>query len=204
MAMQFLHSRGWKQLPWWGGEMQECLDSLRLRDEFISRFGFAILDRAVVDLIKTFSPIVEIGCGSGYWSYELNKAGAQVIATDPGTGRYGSNKDGFPQWLEIERITSVEAVHKYPGHAVLTVWPDLPPLTWPADALAECENETVIYVGEGECGATADNRFHALLESKFTPMVEAVHIPTFWGVHDYLSIWKKKNKHARRIALEDL
>jgi hypothetical protein len=43
---------------------------------------------APVQVLAPYAPIVEVGAGSGYWAYELRQAGVEVVATDPGTGRY--------------------------------------------------------------------------------------------------------------------
>ena len=54
----------------------------------MEKFGFAILTaRAISELAKlvgTDAQILEVGAGSGYWSYELHCAGIEAWATDPG------------------------------------------------------------------------------------------------------------------------
>jgi hypothetical protein len=166
-------------------------EQFRIRDKFIAKFGFAILTDEVVQAILPFSPFVEVGAGSGYWSYELIKAGAQSVATDPQTGKYFAVNWNSPdaQYVPMEKIDGITAVEKYPGHTLLTVWPDM--ATWPAETLSRYKGSTVIYVGEGGEGCTADKEFHRILEETFESTMD-IAIPQFWGVHDYLSIWSRK------------
>src|SRR5580692_3306348 len=60
----------------------------KLRGQFVAKFGFAVITEEVIALLKGYQPILEVGAGSGYWSYELRKAGIDIITTDPGTGSY--------------------------------------------------------------------------------------------------------------------
>lgn len=53
-------------------------------------------------------------------------------------------------------------------------------------------------IRESSGGCTADDDFHRILEESFCA-VQEIAIPQFWGVHDFLSIWKRKPH--RRIVL---
>jgi hypothetical protein len=149
-----------------------------LRDEFINRYGFAILSRRAIEAMRPYAPLVEIGAGSGYWTYELRKWGVDCIATDTMDGAYGffeqknlsaddvSERRWQHQYASIEKLNSVAAVRKYPNRNLLTVWPDYNK-SWAADALDIFTGQVVIYQGEGYGNATADDRFHGLLDSRF-------------------------------------
>lgn len=173
------------------------LSGYRVREEFIVRFGFAVITESVIRSVAAYAPLVEVGCGSGYWSYELRKAGVDVIATDPGTGRYrgllwgedGEARHWDKPWLEIEPISGIEAVRKYPARNLLTVWPDMAP--WADQTLREFKGETVLYGGEGSGGCTADDGFHRFLEERFEP-TEVIDLPQFGGIHDDLYVWRRR------------
>lgn len=200
-ATEWLKQMNWRQCAYPFGEPAHGLvEELRLRDKFIAKFGFAILSDDAVSALLPLSPFVEVGAGSGYWSYELIRAGAQSVAADPQTGTYYFG-NGHTNWVDspyvpIERLTGVDAVDKYPDHTLLTVWPDM--ATWPAETLARYKGAMVAYVGESSGGCTADDDFHRILEESFFT-VQEIAIPQFWGVHDFLSIWKRKPH--RRIVL---
>lgn len=161
----------------------------KVRTEFIARFGFAILTPEVVAALRPYSPLLEVGSGSGYWAYELRNDGLDVIATDPGTGRYGGVPNGWTPWTAIERLTAVEAVRQYSERALLMIWPDYG-VGWAADALDAYAGRYVLYVGEGSGGATADDRFHELLEKRLEEHL-VVPLPVFNGLHDRLMVWRR-------------
>ena len=114
LAWQFLAQRGYR--PWRPGEAPtDAPQPWGLRELYLQQYGFAILDEATVQVLAPYAPIVEVGAGSGYWAYELRQAGVEVVATDPGTGRYHGLKRWVP-WLPIARLTGVQAVQQYPDH----------------------------------------------------------------------------------------
>jgi len=115
-----------------------------------------------------------------------------VIATDPGTGIYRiRNNTPFHwknPWVEIERVTGIRAVQKYPDRTLLTIWPDID--SWAFKTLKKYKGDIVVYGGENR-GCTADNNFHDYLESNFQN-VATIDIPQFAGVHDALEVWKRQ------------
>lgn len=171
------------------------------RNIFIARFGFAVLTAAAVKFIANYSPLLEVGAGSGYWSYELRKSGVDVIATDPGTGKYrnGGDMANWPEpWTEIERIDGVTAVIAEPNRNLLIVWPDYGN-PWPAETLQAFAGSRVLYVGEGDGGCTGDAKFHELLEAHFENE-QTFSLPQFSGIHDRLEVWKRKRQKTRKPA----
>lgn len=208
-AVDFLRSQGiepkpyqWDDPDFFKRDSQgrpRAIKHFEIRDEFIAQFGFAILSEPAIEAIRAHAPIVEVGAGCGYWSYELRQAGIEVVATEPEPGtKWGSIPRAWKPWLEMEKLSGREAVLKYPNHSLLMCWPSLND-DWPFVTLGVFQGSTVLYVGEGDGGCTADDKFHELLDSKFNE-IQTVAIPQFWGLHDYLSIWKRKG--ARTISLE--
>jgi hypothetical protein len=57
-------------------------------------------------------------------------------------------------------------------------------------ALAAFRGEYVAYVGEGDGGCTADDRFHRVLAERWSE-VETVPIPQWYGLHDRLEIYRR-------------
>src|SRR5260370_1008891 len=100
-AMKFLQSLDWSVGSAdvdCGGPEHIVLGALknrrRVRDEYIAKFGFAVLDDRAIDALRPYGPFIEVGAGSGYWSYELRVAGLDSLPTDPGTGTYSEAKLG--------------------------------------------------------------------------------------------------------------
>jgi hypothetical protein len=182
--------------------MGSLADEFLIRDKFINRYGFAILWSVAIEAMRPYAPLLEIGAGSGYWTYELKKHGIDCIATDTMDGQYGffsrqtGEEDKLNRWqkqyIEIEKLNSVEAVRKYPKRNLLTVWPDYNS-SWAADALDIFTGQVVIYMGEGPGNATADDRFHELLDQRFGNQ-EFIPMPHFEYSYDRLLLICKQPK----------
>lgn len=168
---------------------------IALRHVAISRYGFAIPDRHALLLIKKHSPggVVEIGAGSGYWANLLNKCSVSVAAYDSSTGKY---RNGFKYGAHFEVKVAAhdkalaDGAHK--EKTLLLSWPDYQD-SWPAETLNLYKGDTVAYIGEGNGGCTGDDKFHEILEKQWEEVVDYV-IPVWWGVHDRLSIYKRKGE----------
>lgn len=173
----------------------------KVRQEFIQEFGFAVLTGKEIELLRKFAPILELGSGTGYWAYELRKAGVEIVATDPypvtrkveGSERKKHNRYSFQRtWTNIEMLDGIQAIRRYPQYRTLMlVWPNYNH-SWAANALSWFKGEHVIYVGGGGGGRTADDRFHQLLERDWS-QIEEVAIPQFYGLHDRLMIFKRRS-----------
>ena len=170
------------------------LSSAAFRNLYIKRFGFAILTAEAVEFLRPYSPVLEVGAGCGYWSYELARAGMDVVATDLSSGSYGWAK----LWTTIKRFGAAAAVSKYPRRALLVVWPEYGG-RWAAAALRrhlDTGGSTVIYVGEGNGGCTADDAFHRILSRQFD-RVAGQRIPQFRHLHDWIEVWQRKGEHGQ-------
>jgi hypothetical protein len=167
------------------------------REAHIKEFGFAVLTEEAVETIAQYGPCLEVGAGSGYWSYELRKVGVDIIVTDPEPPGEGS-KNPYPfakTWLEIERLTALDAIAKYPNRTLLTVWPSYDS-AWTGEMLQTFQGNRIVYVGEGHGGCTGDDVMHEHLEAHFD-VIETLDIPRFLGLHDSLTVYKRKKDHPQ-------
>lgn len=171
----------------------DCHHNFRndIRTDLIKTYGFAVPTKDALFEIGSLDPILEVGCGSGYWASLLEKMDVDIIATD-------LNQDsGFGflrKWKHIytpaEQLDAVSAVKKYPKRNLLFIWPSYDE-DWAFEALKESTCKNVIYVGEGSGGCTANEAFHLELESNFE-RTNTVGIPQFYGLHDFMSVWSRK------------
>jgi hypothetical protein len=161
-----------------------------MRQQYILRYGFALPCLELIEAIKALnSPVVSVGCGAGYLDKLLDNAGVNVISTDPKPLSRGLSGYGFLQeYCKIRQYRGTTAVTKYPDRAVFMSWP-----TWRATwayetAKAMQKDRYLIYIGEGEQGATATDQFFHLLAHEFVK-VKDVAIPQFKYSHDYCTIY---------------
>jgi len=163
---------------------KKAVDVLKRREALVEEYAWAIPNREAIETIVEHGPIVEVGAGTGYWAWCVDQLGGVVAATD-----------AEPPESTYRRVAAYDARRRVNAMvadeldaALLLVWPPYDdPMA--ADALEAYPGETVIYVGEGRGGCTADDRFHRLLHEDWE-LTETVDIPTYLGLHDRLEVWR--------------
>jgi hypothetical protein len=91
-------------------------------------------------------------------------------------------------WTHVEQGGPDELV-KYKDHALFLCWPDYDS-SFASDCLVHYKGDTVIYVGEGFGGCTANDEFHSTLSDAWTRL-ETVRIPQWDGIHDKLWVYRR-------------
>lgn len=201
-AEDFLTSQGVKLNP--GDDFEQWQLSFKVRSTYIKKYGFAIPNDIAIKTIAAAEPILEVGAGSGYWTYELRKQGVDVIATDPATGRYRLNEAAFlweAGWCKVEKLTAIEAIKTYSSRTLLVVWPDME--DWPIKALKAYPGKHLFYVGERDGGCTGNDAFHTYLNRHFE-LIQEVNIPQFAGINDCLFYYQRNEtvrEQAQRLGI---
>lgn len=169
------------------------VDGYLLRKRCVAQYAWAIPSQRAIEAIADYGPVVEMGAGTGYWSWLLRQSGVDVVAYDLHPARRGAEANGWhpdtPRWTKIQKGRPDELVH----HADRTLF-----LCWPPYAtdmatrsVAFYDGETVAYVGEGEGGCTGNDDFHEVLERDWKQN-DSIDIPHWEGVHDRLTIWRRQ------------
>lgn len=161
---------------------------IRMRHELVMKYSWAVPTDEALDTIKRHSEngLVEIGAGTGYWAGLLRARGVDVVAYD--LQPYDSyNADG--QWSEVLR-GGQSKVREHPDRTLFLCWP---PYNRPMarEALRYYAGDTLVYIGEGYGGCTGDDRFHRQLNLHWSE-VEDVGLPQWYGIHDGLMVYKRK------------
>ncbi len=156
------------------------------RTDLVNKYSWAIPDSGAIELIKKYGPIVEIGAGSGYWSYLLKQSGANIIAYDkkPYNNRYCK-----ANWGNV-RYGSTKKASLHTDRSLFLCWPPYNN-QMAYKALSYYSGDTLIYVGESRHGCTADYDFFTKLDNEWE-LVEEYDIPQWIGLHDTLTIYKRK------------
>lgn len=158
------------------------------RAAFVQKYAWAIPDEKAVSIIAAHGPIVEIGAGTGYWSYLLRQVGADVVAYDVAPYKNGwcNSEKG---WTEV-LVGGTEKAAAHPDRALFLCWPPYgsPMAREALEAYIKAGGTTVIYVGElGGC--TGDEEFHELLDRVGT-LVDGHNIPSWLGINDELMVYR--------------
>jgi hypothetical protein len=169
----------------------EAVDPQRwVRKAFIRAWGFAIPCAEAVSALRGRGPLVEVGCGTGYWTALLGNAGLDVIATDPASGRSGY---GFQlgRHAAIETLAAADAVRKYPERNLFCAWPSAgEPWAFEAAALVE-PGRLIAMVLDERPEVTGDAALADFLDRQ-CELLETVVIPQFLGVQDRLLVHRRR------------
>ena len=167
-----------------------------IRGLFVKYFGFAIPNIEAINTIKKYSPygVTEIGAGLGYWTYLLNQNGIPTIGVDqcpPGSNKYFTDSQKSQPgnfWTDII-VKDAEDYLQYDesNKTLLMIWPD----KYVDKALAAYKGETIIMIGEGYEGCTDTGGLFNQELQKWA-IVEKIYIPTFYGINDFLTVFKKE------------
>ena len=184
-------SRELERIPYFERTIEERMGSYALRDYCVREFAWAIPDDDAIQTILKYGPILEIGAGLGYWAALINKAGGDIIAYDKHVGPKNSWFKGKQPYFPIKSGGSGAAVKRHPDRTLMMVWPcyDKP---MDVVALRQHKGEYLIYVGESSYGCTGSPAGHNWIE-KYYEEVEEVLIHRWPSIHDYMTVYRRKN-----------
>jgi hypothetical protein len=154
------------------------------RHRMTENWSFALPCKEALDKITSYSPVIEIGSGRGLWAHLLKKNGCDIIASDIKDSNWYKSTELL---TDIEDLSALDAISKYPNRTVLTCWPPYG-FYLMKKHLAPIKN--LIYIGEDD-GCTGSMRFERNIHRVFNFVDEAI-IPQWWGIHDYLRVFTNR------------
>ena len=162
------------------------IGSYTQRSDLVVKYSWAIPNERVIRRIAEFTPILEMGAGSGYWAYLLSQAGAEVFAYD----NLIRNPHIIGKWFKVKR-GSFGKMKLHPNKALLLCWPPYNS-DMASKYLSLHKGRIIIYVGEEDSGCTANTEFHErLAHKKDFKLLENIQIPTWPGLHDSVFIYER-------------
>jgi len=154
------------------------------RRSLLYYYSFAVPDDRAIEIISKYAPVVEIGAGSGYWSYMLSQNGIQVKAFDNQSWHEIWKK----QWFDVQDGDE-KVLRNYPERSLLMCWPNYNE-PFASNCLKNYKGKNVIYIGEGFDGCTGDDAFHKTLDNEWK-IIDSHEIPTWDGIHDQLEVYER-------------
>lgn len=155
----------------------------------VEEFAWAVPNENAIDEITEFlngQTVVDIACGTGYWSYLLKQKGNNVISVD-----IEPRDKPWADTLSLNAVTLHRKLDEFQNSALMFCWPPYAdPMAF--KTLKTYKGNKVIYIGEGHGGCTADDAFHELLWNQFE-LVKEVNIPQFNGLHDKMWFFERNN-----------
>ena len=185
-----LRAQGLEERPDLTGE---ALFRLQMsRRAFVAQWGFSIPCAEAVAALRGLGPLVELGCGAGYWSALLTAAGLDIVATDAGpegAARYGFDIGGC---CEVERLTGTQAVRRYPERDVFCSWPTEGGSWALGAAWALAPGRVFALIGDEAPDSRIGTRgLYRYLATRFDRLAE-VTLPQFPGNRDRLTLHRKR------------
>jgi tetratricopeptide (TPR) repeat protein len=175
-------------------KIQDRQEFFEKRLIYTQQYAWGMPDERAIRLIKQYEPIVEIGAGSGYWTYLLRQLGTKVVAFDinPVETRINRWHAKAPKsWSTVLQGTQDE-VTKFPNYTLFLCWP--PGVNMCAyDALRLFKGKHVILVGEEKQPCSAPIEFHQLLARDWR-LIKRLDIPQWPGIYDSLFVFERKRK----------
>jgi hypothetical protein len=173
---------------------QRMRSVIKLREQraaFIKEYSWAIPSQEALSVISQYSPLIEIGAGTGYWCKLLQDAEVDIVAYDSKPPCKGYNvfhnttthtkvqKGGPPIIKQVSR-----------ERTLFLCWPP-----YGSDMAFQClanyRGRYLIYIGEGYGGCTANDIFHEKLEEEWRE-IECIDIPQWLYIHDRLIVYERK------------
>jgi hypothetical protein len=185
------------------------MDKLPQRKDLVSEYAWAVPSPATLRRLVALDlgPVVELGAGSGYWAFCLEQLGMDFVCYDenpPGDTTAEGNHwhPGTRQWVPVLKA-GIEAIAMHPDRALMLCWPPYNE-AMAAKALRAYQGNTLIYIGEGHGGCTADDEFFAMLgddtydedyntitnESEWKH-VESIGVIQWEGLHDTCEVYRR-------------
>ena len=158
---------------------------LMLKAAIARHFSWAVpTEEAIMCIRKYATDVIEIGAGSGYWTWLMRQAGITVAAFDAGPPPF--------TWSEVCNGDE-RALCKIQMSALFLCWPPWA-TEMAANSLAWHRGQYVIYVGEWMLGS-ANARFFEMLSSKFEA-IDAVLLPQWCQRDDRLIVFRRRGARA--------
>ncbi len=139
-----------------------------LRGEYTKKFGFFLISEDFLSTTSNFlknKKVLEVGAGTGFLSYCLQKNEVNVTPIDLKIKKnlYGFEKT-YTNILEEEAVKHLKKNNDY--DTIIMSWPNYQ-TKFAQDVLSNMNiGQTLIYIGEGYGGCTADDNFFDLLAEK--------------------------------------
>lgn len=157
------------------------------RREMIQKYSFAIPDDIALQKLVEYSPVIEIGAGLGYWANLVNEMGGKAICYDDDSWELSKMQKPYTKIHPMSKLNKDD----FSVSSLFLCWPPMEKMS--EDYLKmyiKNGGKTVIYVGEGWGGCTANDDFFEILENNFK--IKLRHkIPQWEGIRDDFCVYTK-------------
>lgn len=189
----------WEAMPsvhghWFASSIYPKLIELGLmREPLVRRYSWSIPSPGDIQWIKEQLEgrgVVEIGAGTGYWAWQMQQVGIDVIAYDLHKPKAENVFAQHGPYHPI-RYGGTPKAAQHPDRALFLSWPTYAD-RWAYRALNAYQGDLLIHAGEDWGGCTADDSFWRLLNRKWDEVSYSPLHVTYFGIHCRLTAWRRK------------
>lgn len=131
--------------------------------------------------------VVEAGAGGGYWAWQLEQAGVDVVAYDP--CELAGSDYAVREWTAVLRGDH-SAAGLHPDRALFLCWPTYG-APWAAQALDCYAGDLLIFAAMRGC--CADERFYELLDAGWHEIGDSPAHVSWEGVNCWLTAYRRND-----------
>jgi hypothetical protein len=160
------------------------------RENFRHGISWHIPSQELLDSLLAISPSLSVGAGLGYTEKLAIEKGGDLIVTDIEPSRNNNWCQGEFH-CEVEKLSALEAIKKYPERNVFMAWPPYDhPMAYEV-ATAMLPGKLLLYVGESGGGCNGDDKFFGYLYENFEIVEDDISIPSWSGIYDSAVLYRK-------------
>ena len=196
---------GWTE--WYGCTICSGGGKWGIRRDLTRRYAWAIPTDRAIAAIADWSPIIEIGAGTGYWANLIASRHAPLPIVRRAVTLSGTIdlprgvvvvtydiRPGHNAWVDADcyhpvAIGNWKMVRRHQDHALMLCWPPMSRLA--EKTLRAYRGNRLIYIGEPEGGCCATDRFFAEIAARWRE-VQTIALPQWWGLHDALWFYERR------------
>lgn len=155
------------------------------RHELIKKYAWAVPNQEALDTLALYQPILEIGAGLGYWAYLMQRRNIIVKPYDIKPVSYTNGES----WTIVFKMRD-DIFDDTENWTLFLCWPPYEE-AMAYNMISKYKGKHVIYIGEGDGGCTADEKFHDYLYENFI-LTTTIQLPQWFGMHDIMEVWDRK------------
>jgi hypothetical protein len=157
-----------------------------------SRYSYVRPELRLLKVLASLGPVVELGAGTGYWTYLLREMNTDIIAFDqspPGGSRNNRYHPDTSTWTEVlEADQTVLTAHR--ERALFVCWPPL--FSSLGDCLTFYPGDTVAWLGDDGFRTARPQGLRE--EFRQLAVYPARALEPFPGVPATLSLWRRRDR----------
>ncbi|OBI15805.1 hypothetical protein A5712_27525 [Mycobacterium sp. E2327] len=174
--------------------VEESMARAPNRQLLVRKYCWTIPDPDTVAFVAKHAHggLVDPIAGTGYWAYLLAQVGVGVVCYDLNPGADLATNGWHDEVLHVGvgAKDCAEAAAAHPDRTLFLSWPPHGQDVGARILLAYRGNR-VIYVGDGQGGATGDDHMHRILETDWTE-VDSRQPVQWWGQHDRVTVYERR------------